>query len=75
MRVLFDQATPVPFAPTWKGMMCAHRCKIAVVVLGLQQWPSLRPNVGRVVEAIKAAIPGSYVVIGFPSDARRPHPE
>jgi len=34
--------------------------KIAVVVLGLQQWPSLRPHVQRVIEAVNAAIPGSY---------------
>src|SRR5579863_8366661 len=32
--------------------------RIAVVVLGQQQWPSLRPHVGRVVEAINAATPG-----------------
>ena len=50
--------------------------RIAVVVLGLQQWPSLRPNVGRVVEAIKAARPGSYTEIEFPeSDPKRSHPE
>jgi hypothetical protein len=34
--------------------------KIAIVVLGLQQWPSLRPHDQRVVEAIAAAKPGSY---------------
>ena len=39
--------------------------KIAVVVLGLQQWPSLRPQVERVVEAIKTAAPGSYTEIDF----------
>jgi hypothetical protein len=45
--------------------------KIAVVVLGLQQWPSLRPHVQRVVEAIKAATPGSYTEVDFPPDPRR----
>ncbi|MFZ0284252.1 MAG: hypothetical protein WAL32_03400 [Terriglobales bacterium] len=45
--------------------------KIAVVVLGQQQWPSLRPHVGRVVEAIKAAMPGSYTEVEFPSEPRR----
>jgi hypothetical protein len=45
--------------------------KIAVVVLGLQQWPSLRPHVERVAEAIKAATPGSYTEIDFPSEPRR----
>src|ERR1022692_4703039 len=33
--------------------------KIAVVVLGQQQWPRLRPHVQRVVEAVNAALPGS----------------
>ncbi len=40
--------------------------KIAVVVLGLQQWPSLRPHVQRVLEAVNAATPGSYAEIDFP---------
>jgi predicted nuclease of predicted toxin-antitoxin system len=44
--------------------------KIAVVVLGLQQWPSLRPHVQSVAEAIKAVKSGSYLEIDFPS-----HPE
>ncbi len=41
--------------------------KIAVVVLGLQQWPSLRPHVQRVVDAVNAAVPGSYVEVDFPA--------
>jgi hypothetical protein len=40
--------------------------KIAVVVLGLQQWPNLRPHVRLVVEAVNAALPGSYSEIDFP---------
>jgi hypothetical protein len=40
--------------------------KIAVVVLGLQQWPDLRPHVQLIVEAIETAVPGSYSEIGFP---------
>jgi len=115
MRVLFDQATPVPIRAYLEGydvrtaaqqgwdtlqngeLLAAAEAdgfdvllttdknmpyqqnlagrKIAVVVLGLQQWPSLRPNVGRVVEAIKAARPGSYTVNEFPSEPRRSHPE
>ncbi len=43
--------------------------KIAVIVLGLQQWPSLRPHVRLVVEAINAAVPGSYAEIDFPNEA------
>jgi len=106
MRILFDQATPVPIHPYLKGhevrtaaqqgwdrlkngeLLVAAEAdgfdvllttdknmrhqqnltgrKIAVVVLGLQQWPSLRPNVARVVEAIEAAKPGSYTQVEFP---------
>jgi hypothetical protein len=40
--------------------------KIAIVVLGLQQWPDLRPHVQRIVEAINAAVPGNYSEIDFP---------
>jgi hypothetical protein len=115
MRVLLDQATPVPVRPYLKGhdvctaaqqgwdtlkngaLLTAAEAdgfdvllttdknmryqqnlagrKIAVVVLGLQQWPSLRPHVQRVVEAIKAATPGSYTEVEFPSDPKRSHPE
>jgi len=49
--------------------------RIAVVVLGRQQWPILRPQVQRVVEAIKAAAPGSYTEVEFPSEPKRDHPE
>jgi hypothetical protein len=40
--------------------------KIAVVVLGMQQWPQLRPHIQRVVEAVNAATLGSYVEIEIP---------
>lgn len=110
MRVLFDQATPVPIRSHLKGhevrtaaqqgwdrlkngelleaaesdgfdvllttdknmryqQNLADR-KIAVVVLGLQQWPNLRPFVGRIAEAIQSAIPGSYAEIDFPTEPR-----
>jgi hypothetical protein len=115
MRVLFDQATPVPIRAyleehdvrtaaqqgwdtlkngellaaaeadgfdvlltTDKNMPYQQNLagrKIAVVVLGLQQWPSLRPHVTLVVEAIKAAIPGSCTEVEFPSEPKRSHPE
>ena len=97
MRVLFDQATPVPIRAYLEGhdvrttaqqgwdtlkngeLLAAAEAdgfdvllttdknmpyqqnlagrRIAVVVLGVQQWPSLRAHVQRVVEAIKAAVP------------------
>ncbi len=106
MRVLFDQATPVPICPYLKGhevrtaaqkgwdrlkngeLLVAAETdgfdvllttdknmryqqnlagrKIAVVVLGLQQWPSLQPHVQLVVEAVNAAVPGSYTEIDLP---------
>jgi len=106
MRVLFDQATPVPIRPYLVGhevrtaaqqgrdtlrngeLLAAAEAggfevllttdrnmryqqnlagrKIGVVVLGRQQWPSLRPHVERIVDAIKAAIPGSYTEVDFP---------
>src|SRR5882762_8302921 len=40
--------------------------KIAVVVLGQQQWPQLRPHIQRVIEAINAAEPGSYMEVHIP---------
>jgi hypothetical protein len=43
------------------------RRKIAVVILGRQQWPQLRPHVQRVVEAVNTAAPGSYVEVDIPS--------
>jgi hypothetical protein len=39
--------------------------KIAVVVVALQQWPSLRPHVERIVEAVNAATPGTYTEVDF----------
>lgn len=107
MRVLFDQATPLPirthldqhvvstaFAQGWDTLKngelltAAEQAgfdvllttdknlryqqnlkdrKIAIVVLGVQQWPQLRPHVQRVVEAVGAAASGSYVEIDIPA--------
>src|SRR5579863_2729016 len=36
------------------------RRKIAIVVLGRQQWPELRPHVQIVVDAVNAATRGSF---------------
>src|ERR1035438_2634613 len=41
--------------------------KIAIVVLGQQQWPQLRPHIQRVIEAVDAANPGSYAEVEIPS--------
>jgi hypothetical protein len=42
--------------------------KIAVVVLGQQQWPRLRPHIQRVIEAVNAATPGSFVEVDIPGE-------
>ncbi|MGO9893685.1 MAG: hypothetical protein ACLPX8_05660 [Bryobacteraceae bacterium] len=107
MRVLFDQATPVPIRDyldqhsvstasqqgwdklkngdlltaaenagfhvlltTDKNIRYQQdltRRKIAVVVLGLQQWPQLRPHVQLVVAAVNKATLGSYVEVDIPA--------
>jgi hypothetical protein len=40
--------------------------KIAFVVVGNQQWPTLRRYVQRVVVAVNAATPGSYAEVEIP---------
>ena len=40
--------------------------KIAYVVIGNQQWPTLRRYVERVVAAVNAATPGSYAEVDIP---------
>jgi hypothetical protein len=42
--------------------------KIAVVVFGQQQWPRLRPYIQRVIEAVNAAIPGSFNEVDIPCE-------
>ena len=106
MRVLFDQATPVPIRPFLTGHVVSTAAregwseldngdllaaaeaagfdvllttdtniryqqnlegrKIAIVVLGTQQWPELQPHVQLVVAAVNAAAPGSYAEVHVP---------
>ena len=40
--------------------------KIAFVVIGNQQWPTLRRYVERVAAAVNAATPGSYAEVEIP---------
>ena len=108
MRVLFDQATPVPirkflightvrtvaqeqwdtlkngdlltaaehagfevFLTTDKNMRDQQNMAgrtIAVVVIGVQQWPALEPHVALVVAAVNAATPGSFTEVDVPVD-------
>jgi hypothetical protein len=106
MRILFDQATPVPIRPylighivrtafqqgwdrlengdllnaaeqagfdllltTDKNMRYQQNLKgrkIALLVLGQQQWALLRPQVQLVVDAVNASAPGSYTELDIP---------
>lgn len=43
--------------------------KIAIVVLGNQQWPDVRPHLDRIVIAVNAATPGSYTEMDIPHRA------
>jgi hypothetical protein len=40
--------------------------KIAFVVIGNQQWPTLRRYVDRVIAAVNAATPGSFTEVEIP---------
>lgn len=40
--------------------------KIAIVVLGNQQWPDVKLHLARIVEAVNTASPGSYIVVDIP---------
>jgi hypothetical protein len=40
--------------------------KIAIVVLGNPQWPIVRLHIESVVAAVKAATPGSHVLVEIP---------
>jgi len=40
--------------------------KIAILVLGQQQWPRLRVHIQLVVDAVNAAGPGSYAEVDIP---------
>lgn len=41
--------------------------KIAIVVIGNQRWPVLRVHVQSVVDAVNAALPGSYALVEIPA--------
>ncbi len=40
--------------------------KIAIIVLGNQQWPDVKLHLDRIVAAVNAAIPGSYAEVKIP---------
>lgn len=41
--------------------------RIAILVLGVQQWPRLRRHVQLVIEAVDKATPGSYTEVMIPT--------
>jgi hypothetical protein len=41
-------------------------CALAIIVLGIPQWPILRPHVDRVIAAVNAAKPGTYCEVEIP---------
>ncbi len=43
--------------------------KIAVVILGNQQWPDVRLHLERIVSAVNGAISGSYTEVDIPHRA------
>jgi hypothetical protein len=42
------------------------RRKIAIVVLGNQQWPNVRLHLDRIVAAVNASTPGCYLEVDIP---------
>lgn len=106
MRILFDQATPVPIRPFLRGhsvetaaergwdrltngdlLASAEQAgfdlllttdknmsyqqniegrRIAVVVLGQQNWPKLRPHIQLVIQAVNLSVPGSFRKVHIP---------
>lgn len=45
--------------------------QIAIVVIGHSQWPALEPHVQRVVDAVNAAVSGSYAEVDIPLPLKR----
>jgi hypothetical protein len=46
--------------------------KIAIVVLSVGRWTLVKPHLIRIVEAVNAATPGSYVEIEIPLPPKKP---
>jgi hypothetical protein len=44
---------------------------IALVVLGQQEWPRIEPYVAKIVAAVNAATPGSFVEVDIPLPPKR----
>jgi hypothetical protein len=44
----------------------SHLRKIALVILGNQQWPVVRLYLDRIAAAVKACTPGSFAEVDIP---------
>jgi hypothetical protein len=45
--------------------------RIALVILGNQQWPVVQRYLDRIAAAVNAAMPGSYVEVEIPLESRK----
>ena len=108
MKILFDQATPVPIRQYLKGHVVRTAAqqgwatlrngdllnaaeeagfdlllttdqnigyqqnlsgrRIAIVVLGVQNWPTLRTQIQLVVKAVEGSTAGGYLEVGKPGN-------
>ena len=59
-EVLLTTGKNIPYQQNLKAR------KIAFVVIGNQQWPTLHGSVEKFVTAVNAATPGSYVEVQIP---------
>jgi hypothetical protein len=46
--------------------------RIALVVLGLQNWPIIRPHAARIVAAVDTCVTGAYIEVEIPYPPRLP---
>ena len=64
-----EQAGFEVFLTTDKNIRCQQNLsnrKIAIIVIGEQQWPRLLPHVQIVVEAVDGATPGMFLELEIP---------
>lgn len=46
--------------------------KVSIIVIGHAQWPTLKPHVARITEAVNGATPGSYIEVDIPLPPKKP---
>lgn len=60
--ILLTTDKSMPYQQSLEGL------RIAVLVLGRQQWPDLRPHVQMIAEAISSAKHGSFTEVAIPNE-------